>query len=310
MGDTIVVACAADAKFRVPLVTLLYSALSHLDAETKLAVLAVDAGLSAGDRQRIERVCERTGRLADLTWLKPDWRRLSGLPATKGLPKEAFLRLLIPDLAPGVAKALWLDCDAVVERPLGGLWDHPFDDHLLIAVGEYGAETLAEAPGTDATYGELGLDGGMRYFNSGVMLMDLAGWRAHGIVDKVLEYTRRFHEKIRLADQDGLNAVLAGRWRGADLAWNVQVAALRYFERFPHVRVPPDVAGVRDRLYAEPGIVHYTTDKPWSSGLRSPFRRRYFHYLRESGFFNRLEYSAYEARAFARSGWRWARAKL
>ena len=44
-----------------------------------------------------------------------------------------------------------------------------------------------------------------RYFNSGVMLVNLTAWRRDGISDKLLNY--RLHGKNDFMDQDALNVV-------------------------------------------------------------------------------------------------------
>ena len=45
-----------------------------------------------------------------------------------------------------------------------------------------------------------------KYFNSGVMLINLDYWRANNVKEKVIDFISRKPEVIRFADQDGLNS--------------------------------------------------------------------------------------------------------
>jgi lipopolysaccharide biosynthesis glycosyltransferase len=299
--EPIHIVCAANAPYAVPLVVVLHSALASAAPADRLHVHVIDGGLTADQRSKIASICLRFETCAGLDWLQPDIELLADLPARPGLPREAFLRLQMDELLPpDLHRALWLDADVVVEASLAPLWRHPFDGHTIVAVQEFGGSSLGTIDGTAQTYRELGLDPDAPYFNSGVMLVDLARWRSGRVTQEVLAYTRRFSKQVVNGDQDGLNAVLTGRWASAPLAWNVQVAALRSFAR----RGLPISSELRRNwatLHTSPAIVHYAGDKPWASGLRSPFRARFFRQLRRSGYFSPLELARYRLRADLRA---------
>jgi len=61
-----------------------------------------------------------------------------------------------------------------------------------------------------------------RYFNAGVMLIDIGRWRTEHVGSKAFEFTRRHLPILQQYDQDSLNAVLAGRWKELDPRWQVQ----------------------------------------------------------------------------------------
>jgi lipopolysaccharide biosynthesis glycosyltransferase len=203
-------------------------------------------------------------------------------------------------LPPNLHRALWLDADVVVEASLGPLWTHPFGAHTIVAVQDYGGPTLGSTGGTAATCRELGLDPDAPYFNSGVMLVDLARWRSERVTQEVLAYTRRFSKQVLFGDQDGLNAVLTGRWAPAPLPWNVQVAALRSLTR-RGLPISSELRRQWTALHTSPAIVHYAGDKPWASGLSSPFRARFFRQLRRSRYFSPIDLAHYRVRADLRA---------
>jgi lipopolysaccharide biosynthesis glycosyltransferase len=278
-------------------VVLLHSALASAETTDRLHLHVIDGGLTAEQRSKIGRICLRFENCAGVDWLTPDIARLADLPARPGLPREVFLRLLMDELLPAdLHRALWLDADVVVEASLAPLWNHPFGDNTIVAVQDYGGPTLGSTGGTAQTCRELGLDPDAPYFNSGVMLVDLARWRSERVTQEVLAYTRRFSKHVVFGDQDGLNTVLTGRWAPAPLAWNVQVAALRSLAR-RGLPVSSQLRDEWDAVHASPAIVHYAGDKPWASGLRSPFRARFFRQLRRSRYFSPMELVRYRATA-------------
>lgn len=132
--------------------------------------------------------------------------------------KAAYLRLLIAKLLPlAVAKALYFDTDLVVKDDVAKLWDFPLDGHPIGAVKDFGIMASSRMRRQKAE--SLGLPLGAPYFNSGVMIMDLAAFRKEGYGEKVLQCVTS--HAYRHHDQDGLNKVFMGNWSILPLRWNV-----------------------------------------------------------------------------------------
>jgi lipopolysaccharide biosynthesis glycosyltransferase len=97
------------------------------------------------------------------------------------------------------------------------------------------------------------------YFNAGVLLFDLAMWRAEKITDKILSFARTTKAELLLLDQSALNVVLEGEIQVLGKEWN--------FFYLAKIRDIPD-----------PKIIHYAgPNKPWQLRL-SPYYDLYrFH---------------------------------
>ncbi len=105
------------------------------------------------------------------------------------------------------------------------------------------------------------------YFNSGLLVVDLAQWRREGYADQVLQCLRRHREHVVWWDQYALNVVLAGKWRALDRRWN-QGAQIHVY---PNWRESPFDREEFDRVRHSPWIVHYCSpDKPWHYFCRHP----------------------------------------
>ena len=76
-------------------------------------------------------------------------------------------------------------------------------------------------------YRELGIPAEARYFNSGVLVLNMKVWREQNLGGQVIEYLQHFQPNVVFHDQGGLNAVLHDSWFALDLRWN-QMASVLY----------------------------------------------------------------------------------
>jgi lipopolysaccharide biosynthesis glycosyltransferase len=168
-------------------------------------------------------------------------------------------------------------------------------------------------------YEERGLDADHPYFNAGVLLINLEFWRERDIARQVFKYLRWHEDEVLFWDQDGLNYILANDWKALDRQWNVPPKVMNYdtWGDTPFKRSLGDDVG---RMQEDPYIVHYIgEDKPWMYGVEVPWQERYFHYLRESGWFSgewewktwRVEQAMehYRHRLSAKSRWLYSETK-
>jgi lipopolysaccharide biosynthesis glycosyltransferase len=105
--------------------------------------------------------------------------------------------------------------------------------------------------------------------------MDLAAWRAEGLVELLRRFIERDPEALQFHDQDAINAVLHQRIRILDQRWNVQTAMFRTGQRSFPQRFEEIRTACRD-----PAIIHYAgSDKPWRFRAETACKNAYFRYL-------------------------------
>jgi lipopolysaccharide biosynthesis glycosyltransferase len=219
----IVLACAADDGYVQPLAVMLQSVLANLDASRSLAVHIVDGGIERGHRRDLTRSWDPARVVLHFPTPRPQC--LAGVPLWGRMPIATYYKLLVPELLPDVSKAIWLDCDLVVTGDLARLWDSDLGDRHALAVNDPGVPFVSSRNGV-AAWRELGLRHDTKYFNAGVMVLDLDLWRRDEVPVRALEYLRRYRDTVVFWDQEALNAVLAGRWAELDPRWN-HIANLR-----------------------------------------------------------------------------------
>lgn len=271
----VALACAADARYAMPLGAMLRSAVVHLDPARRLTVHVLAEGIRAGDRDRVARSCAREG--VTLHWIAADPDALRDLPTWGRMPRTTYQRLLLPDLLPDLGKLVWLDCDVVVAADLGRLWDIDMDGRPALAVQDMVVPHVSSRLGI-RDFRALGIPAEAKYFNAGVMVLDLQRWRRDDVAGRALEYLRAGGDRVLLWDQEGLNAALHGRWGELDPRWNqnASVAGRRFFRRPRHM----DAATYR-LVVEDPWVVHYCGNlKPWSlPDTGDPARDRFFLHL-------------------------------
>lgn len=176
-----------------------------------------------------------------------------------------YSRLALSRLLPAdVKKVVWLDADVLVTGDLERLWSIELGDRHLLAVQDPCVPFVSSRYGI-RRWRDLGLAEQAKYFNAGVMLIDLDRWRRDEIGEHAGDYVRERGAEVMFWDQEGLNAVLCGRWGELDARWN-------YCSGFTP-REQPETASL------EPWIIHFAgTLKPWllpapESGPRALFYR-------------------------------------
>ena len=209
---------------------------------------------------------------------------LKHLPATDRLPIYTYLRLLAPGILPGVDKFLYLDSDLLVRSSVYPLYEMLTEDTVAAAVRDYFHYVYSKA-GCAKHIPNCASRRMSLYFNAGIMLVNAKAWRDRKVPEQAIAYLDLHASTVLHGDQDALNAVLAGEIKEMDLAWNVQLGALEYFDRvgWPVEREPLRVR--RAELLNDARIVHFIgPSKPWADGLRIPYGKEYRKMVADSGW--------------------------
>ena len=290
-----VVLCTPDEEYALAFAVAVHSAVRNLDPTRRLRLHVLDGGVSRATRRRLLRSWDP--ERVEVTWLAPDLERIRAVAVETYPWPSVYLRLLAPELLPGsLSKVIYLDSDVVVRADLGRLWECEMKGALLLAVQDTGmpfVDAERALPGYAAcapflwkaraieNYEAHGIDPGSKYFNSGVLVMNLEGWRREGISQRLLACLRENRAYATLPDQYVLNSVLAGRWRELDLRWNVAPAIFRY----PSAAQSPFAEAVFAQARADPWIVHYVgVEKPWRRDFHPPWQEDFQRTLDEMGW--------------------------
>jgi lipopolysaccharide biosynthesis glycosyltransferase len=169
------------------------------------------------------------------------------------LTSATLMKLLLPrHLAERYDKVLYLDADLTIHDDISSIFSLDTGATALAAVPS--GRIWADRSETDRRAAEehfraLGMTAPYRYFNTGVILIDVDKWNRDDLGGRALGFIREHPGICRLPDEDALNAVLDGRIADLSPIWGMRPlrAGLRIMHRI-----------------ACPVIVHHAGEhKPW-----------------------------------------------
>ena len=218
--------------------------------------------LSDTSKAQFEKMKQKWNFEVDYVAVDKDRFKDFGESAAPYISKDGLYRLLIPEVAPDLKKAIYLDADLVVARDLALLWDTDLGDNYLAAV----PDPAGRRPVLENFILQLDLPKGALYINSGVMLMNIEKLRADHMVEKFFDIAKHYGDKLAYPDQDILNKACAPK-----------IHYLTYnFNALPVLWYPLETD--RAEAFTNPVIIHWAGDiKPWQNS-DAPMRDYYTKY--------------------------------
>lgn len=293
-GRAVNVVVYFDASYAVQATTMVRSLLDNAasDCVVDLYVLGVD--LTAGAMARAA-ASWPPDRLT-VHWITVDLNPYGRLFRGSHYRPVAYSRLLIDRLLPdNVSRVISLDCDGLVLDDIAALWRQAPIRGCVSAATDLTVLRLGNDPSSFTQ--QLNDCADAPYFNSGVMVVDLARWRYLGITTRCLHLARRYPGQAAYADQSLLNAVLRGQWERLTQRWNCNAFTIAE-SCFPSFRdrfvTTAEVNDARRR----PGFVHFVgRTKPWKTSYH-PHAELYRQYQ------SRTRWALPNTAAGATTGWR------
>lgn len=131
--------------------------------------------------------------------------------------KSTYFRLFIPDLYPKIDKALYLDCDIVLNADVAELYDVEIGNDLVGAVSDAFVNAVPRLHGYVTE--RIGVSTPKDYFNAGVLLMNLRKMRAVGFEDNFIDLIAKVKFEVA-QDQDYLNVLCNKKRTTVGDEWN------------------------------------------------------------------------------------------
>ena len=230
-------------------------------------------GLSAEHASVLDTIADEFGARLAYHPLREDERFRSmarDLPVGRRFPSVVYARLLLDLIVPPEAeRVIYLDCDTMLLDDIAALHEVDLGGKALGAVRDGWA--LFNKNGRDAREKRDIFDPASPYFNSGMLVIDLARFAAADIPGRLAELRAAGVLEKLYYDQDMLNLIFAGDWVELDWRWNV---------------IDPRMA----HQALHPKLLHFTGEqRPWSlfAGIFQTvaFGRLYRHVMTNDVFY-------------------------
>lgn len=258
-------ALAFDDKYINPFYVLLGSIFLN-NKQNGIIIHIIVTGISQAEKEAITTyVIENSGKII---FYEVDLNYVSKLIVPEKdenpLTGAMYYRLFFPFLvSPEVTRLLYIDVDTIVVGDLAGLAD------INLRGRPAGAVTDTDMP----VRSDLNIFSTENYFNSGVLLIDIAVWKEQRISEHALKIIQEEPERIKqYPDQDALNIALKDNWYRLPTKYNLM-----------RLYVPNEVPKRRFPLFLkDQKIIHYNGKKPWFSDCEHRLRHVYQQYAKSS----------------------------
>ena len=176
-----------------------------------------------------------------------------------------FYRLFIAKLYPEYRRAIYLDCDLVVIGDISKLYNIDTEGNIFGVVVD---DVIASNP-KFREYARLGVGvDDNKYFNSGMLLMDLDKYREEDILNKFLHLLIKYNFETAAPDQDYLNVLCKDKVKYLERGWD-------------RMSTDEDYVG-------EVYIVHYNNfRKPWYYD-NVPYGKYFWEYASKTNYYEQI----------------------
>lgn len=274
---------SSDNNYAQHLCAAIYSLLAHNQKFDNVNIYIVDNEIHEENKERIQK-CIDIYKNAKIQWIDFSfWKEQLNLNMQWDISISSYARLFIDKMLPNdIEKILYLDCDIIVCDCLSSLWNMKLDKTILAAV----QDTIG-----DNTKAAVGLQPMDRYFNAGVLLINLIEWRDNQIGERCLKFINDRHGTVTHHDQGVLNGVLRNNWYRLPLRNNIMT--IHYIVNKQKIdncfNDHSDYYSEEEIIAAKehPAILHFTpsfTSRPWVKNCKHPLKNKYWEALKHTSW--------------------------
>ncbi len=266
--DPIRLLAALDKNY-LPQLSVLLTSIHTTNPGERFVLYLMHRSLTPEDLAPLTRQCAALSIQLQPVFVDPAF--FAGAPVTRQYPQEMYYRLLAGQLLPqDLDRVLYLDPDTLVINPLRPLWELDLRGCLFAAAAHTGKTELANS------VNQVRLGTQHNYYNSGVLLIDLAAARREIQPETLFRYTAEHARELLFPDQDLLNAMFGSRILELDDAlWNYDA------RNYNNYRLRSGGSCNMDWVTEHTVILHFCGKaKPWKPGYFHRFGVLYKHYAR------------------------------
>jgi lipopolysaccharide biosynthesis glycosyltransferase len=213
MKSPISVALCADKNIEVSLHVTLYSLMNS--SRSPIEINLVQKGYSSTDIEKIHQTLKPFSNKYQLNVIEFDesilFDKYYGLHGNKFNFTKLMLAHLLPD-----DRIVYLDSDLSIGKDLSELFDLDLNDFVI---GAASIETIGDSL-RSKFYKSIGMKEDARYFNSGVMVMDLKKWRELDITSQCLDWANKYVDRLAFGDEAILNCIFYENFKTINSSYN------------------------------------------------------------------------------------------
>jgi lipopolysaccharide biosynthesis glycosyltransferase len=264
--EPIRIVCASNNHFVVMLAALIKSIEKNNKTDREIIFYIIDDRINEKNKLKLEKSIKQQS--INIVWIPLDAKLLSSIKFPNDhstYPKNIYARLVIEYFIPStIDRVIYLDSDMMLNTDVSNLWETDLEGNVIGAVQEPNVKTM-DCPWNSGVknYEELNIPAKAKYFNSGLLLIDMEKWKKEKVGQKVVECVEKNKKYAIQPDQYGLNVVLWNKWKELDSGWN-------HYANVPVEHLPHNI--------------HFVFRKPIYKSYNGldTYRKLFYNYLRET----------------------------
>lgn len=272
--QTMHIVYSSDDNYAQHLGASIYSLLMH-NSDAQIVIYVIDNGISCESKKKLQKTVA-CFPLSQIRWIDfSKWSEKLTLNMQWPISLSSYGRLFIGSMLPAdVSRCLYLDCDMIICDCIDGLWSRDMHGCTIAAVQDTVSRETKE---------RIGVHCEEKYFNAGLLLIDLNKWRSIGAEQACLDFIAQYQGSVTHHDQGVLNGLFHQDVSILPLKYNVmtihyimsRAKILKYFREESPFYSEEELAQAK----AHPVVLHYTpsfTSRPWVKTCRHPLKKLYW----------------------------------
>lgn len=245
------IAFGVDANFIRPMGVAMTSIIDNNPNQSLIFHVFANS-IETVDVERLKRLADAEEVLIYLYLINQDV--FKSLQTTWNYTVATYNRFIVAKLLyPAVERVIYIDADMVCKGNLGELAKMDFEDNIAMVVHDQGKFVASHMKTLDLKHD--------RYFNAGMLYIDLKAWNENQISEQAIELLQQ--RKFFLLDQDALNILLDGRAKFIDRRWN-EIC---------------NMEKKSSKISQEAVLVHFASrNKPWHTWCIHPEKQLFIRY--------------------------------
>lgn len=276
---------SSDDNYARHLGVAIYSLLSYNTRIQHIRIFVIDNNICPDNVSKLRQLISSFGNVELVFIPFKKWENCLHLNMSWPISLSSYARLFVGEMLPqNIGRVLYMDCDMLVRDDISALWEIDLGDNIIGAVQDQVRASHKIS---------IGLGSSDRYFNAGLLLIDLNRWRKNNLGEKCMRFIENHGGRVTHHDQGILNGLLSNQWLRLPLKYNVMtihymVSQNRINNLFYDKAV---FYSIEEIMLAKksPIILHFTpsfTTHPWEHNCKHPLRDLYFEILAKTPWAN------------------------
>lgn len=267
---------SSDNNYAQHLCVSLVSLLENNREEDEINIFIIENKIQDDSKNRIDSVVKKYSR--GIYWIsfEPYEKQLQ-LDMEWSISISSYARLFLADMLPKWCdRVIYLDCDTIICRQLGSLFNLD-----MRGCSVAGVEDLV----LDYFKKQVGLEPSQKYINAGILLIDVNKWREDNITKLFINYIKKHNGKVTHHDQGVINGTLVNSCMILSPEYNVLTPFFtQKYNRIKKFYQKEEYYSYELIDYAKnnPSIIHFTPEYVghiWERDCKHPKACLYKEYL-------------------------------